>query len=337
MSIEVLKRGLLTTVQDMGRTGYGKYGVSTSGVMDGYAYKLANWLVGNPGSEAVLELTWSGFSLRFLQDSLVSITGADLSPECGGIAVPMWRPVLFREGSELVFRRPVSGSRSYLAISGGIDVPVVMGSRSTYIRAGIGGLNGRALESGDILHAGKSGRTAEFSSVCHQKDAPFQAVRWSAAPRRSYIQANQIVRVTRGRQFADFRSESIDQFYQGVYTVKPESDRMGFRLSGPTLVLEEPKEYLSEGVVSGTVQVPADGQPIILMADRQTLGGYPKIAQVATVDLPRIAQLAPGGSLRFLEITPYESEMLYMQQVQAMRALQCMINCKLKEGFHDED
>ncbi|WP_237391631.1 biotin-dependent carboxyltransferase family protein [Paenibacillus dendrobii] len=330
-----MKKGLLATVQDTGRKGYGKFGISCSGVMDTYAYRLANWLVGNKGDEAVLEITWSGFAVRFLQDAWVSITGADLAPECEGISVPMWRPIFFLEGSELVFKYPRSGCRSYLSILGGIDVPEVMGSRSTYLRAGIGGFNGRALQTGDTIPIVKKA-PYDFPKR-RSDDRPFRAVLWSAAPASTYGRADTLLRVTRGRQYEDFRNEAIERFFDDEYMVKAESDRMGYRLSGPPLTLESPKEYISEGVTAGTIQVPADGQPIILMADRQTLGGYPKIAQVASVDIPWVAQLPPGSRIRFQEISPYESERLFLEQERKMKLLKRMIDYRIKEEFNAAD
>lgn len=203
--------------------------------MDGFAHRVANWLVGNAEGEAALEVTWSGFSVRFRQSMLVSITGADLSPESGGTPVPMWRPVWFRQGSELAFKRPVSGCRAYVAVAGGVDSPQVLGSRSTHLRAGIGGLNGRALQAGDVLHNKDSGRfgSPAASSRDFAEHVFFRAARWSAAPRPGYIRGNQAVRVTRGRQYDDFRAADLRRFFEDSYRVKPESDRMGYRLSGP--------------------------------------------------------------------------------------------------------
>lgn len=335
MSIEVLKPGLLVTVQDLGRTGYGKYGLGRSGAMDGFAHRVANWLVGNAESEAALEVTWSGFSVRFRQSMLVSITGADLSPESGGTPVLMWRPVWFRQGSELAFKRPVSGCRAYVAVAGGVDSPQVLGSRSTHLRAGIGGLNGRALQAGDVLHNKDSGRfgSPAASSRDFAEHVFFRAARWSAAPRPGYIRGNQAVRVTRGRQYDDFRAADLRRFFEDSYRVKPESDRMGYRLSGPRLELRTPREYLSEGVADGTVQVPADGQPIILMADRQTLGGYPKIAQVVSADLPKVAQLSPGDAIRFREVSLDEAEQLYLERERGLRRLKTMIDVRLEGMF----
>ncbi|GIO29300.1 MULTISPECIES: biotin-dependent carboxyltransferase family protein [Paenibacillus] len=333
MSIEVIKRGLLVTVQDLGRTGFGKFGIGKSGAMDKTALRIANWLVGNDGGEAALEVTWSGFSVRFHQNMLVSITGADLSPESGGKPVPMWRPVWFRQGSELTFRRPVSGCRAYLAASGGWDVPEVLGSRSTYLRAGIGGVEGRALQSGDMIHSRRSDRSGSNDDRFpgNGGDEAFRTVRWSAAPRQGYIRPNHLIRVTKGRQYGDFRAEDLCGFFEGSYRVKPESDRMGYRLSGPRLTLRTAREYLSEGVTDGTVQVPPDGQPIILMADRQTLGGYPKIAQVISADLPKIAQLSPGNAIRFREVSLAEAEAAYLAQERGLQLLRKRIGDELKE------
>ncbi|MBE9917579.1 biotin-dependent carboxyltransferase family protein [Paenibacillus donghaensis] len=334
MSMEVVKPGLLTTVQDLGRKGYAKYGIPKTGAMDGYAHRLANWLVGNNACEAALEITWSGFSVRFNRDMLVAITGANMAPECGRIAVPMWRPVWFRAGSELSFKRPVSGCRAYLAAAGGLDVPQVMGSRSTYLRAKVGGLHGRALQAGDMIPV-KFTRHADkplFVGAANSASEVFCAPAWSAAPRDGYGGTDMVVRVTRGREYGDFREEAIQRLIAESYRVQPDSDRMGYRLSGLPLLLETQREYISEGVADGTVQVPADGQPFILMADRQTLGGYPKIAQVISVDLPLVAQLPPGGSIRFREVSIAEAERLYCEAAWELRLLRRMINYKLKEA-----
>lgn len=333
MSIEVIKRGLFVTVQDLGRKGFAKFGIGKSGVMDGFAFRIANWLVGNGAEEAALEVTWSGFSVRFHQNTLVSITGADLSPESGGMPVPMWRPVWFRRGSELTFKRPVTGCRAYVAAAGGLDVPEVLGSRSTYLRGGIGGMDGKALQTGDVIpirQSAQSGSSTKGSPKFEEHEV-FRTVNWSAAPWRSYIRPNPVIRVTKGLQQGDFREEDLRHFYEGSYRVKPESDRMGYRLSGPSLALRSSREYVSEGVTDGTVQVPADGQPIILMADRQTLGGYPKIAQVVTADLPKVAQLSPGDVIRFREISIEEAEGLYLEQEQGLRLLKNRIDERLEE------
>ncbi|MGM1049500.1 MAG: biotin-dependent carboxyltransferase family protein [Bacillota bacterium] len=333
MSITVIKPGLLSTVQDLGRSRYGKYGVSMSGSMDHFSHRTANWLVGNDEREATLELTWSGFTAQFEQDQWIAITGGDFSPAIEGEIVPMWRPVFVRRGSILTFHKPITGCRSYLAVSGGIDVPEVMGSRSTYLRAGIGGFQGRALKSGDVICVKPGGfnkHPIEFDEV-----SPFYSVKWSVPTTLfpSYHD-HPTIRVTCGNQFDDFDMESRKSLYDQTFQVTPQSDRMGYRLSGAPLRLSSVGEYTSEAVSLGTVQVPADGQPIILMADRQTHGGYPKIAQVASIDIPVIVQVPPGSSIRFSEITLKEAETLFIEWSQKIQFLSKMIYMRLKEEFH---
>ncbi|QWU13308.1 antagonist of KipI [Paenibacillus sophorae] len=332
MSIEIHKPGLLATVQDLGRTGYGKYGVIVSGAMDRFAHRTANWLAGNGDGAAALEITLSGFAAEFKQDHWIAITGGNMAPVIDGRAVPMWRPVFAQRGSRLVLKQPVSGCRAYLAVSGGWDVPKVMGSRSTYLRAGIGGFEGRALRAGDELPVGQ-GRLRAPAALTGDDSfyAVSWAVPWSVLP--AYRQ-NPEIRFTRGRQWDDFTHRSRQAFMELSYKVTPQSDRMGYRLSGPSLELESPREYLSEAVALGTVQIPADGQPIVLMADRQTLGGYPKIAQVISADLPVMAQAAPGGHILFREVTLGEAEALYIRQERKLKRLETMIRLKLKEGYH---
>ncbi|WP_106765819.1 biotin-dependent carboxyltransferase family protein [Paenibacillus faecalis] len=332
MSITVIKPGLLSTVQDSGRIGYGKFGVSVSGAMDHISHRTANWLVGNHEDEATLELTWSGFTAEFGQDQWVAITGADFSPAIEGVSVPMWRPVFVRKGSRLTFHKPVSGCRAYLAVAGGMDVPEVMGSRSTYLRAGIGGFHGRALQPGDVLDVRAGGFSAPATRL--NKGDFFYSVKWSI-PAAVFLKDDHqpIIRVIRGNQFDDFDAESRRSLFDQTFQVTSQSDRMGYRLSGSPLRLSTPKEYISEAVTPGTVQVPADGQPIILMADCQTHGGYPKIAQVASVDIPLVAQVPPGGCIRFNEITLQEAEALLIDRSRKLRLLSRMIDIKLKEEY----
>ncbi|OIB02964.1 urea amidolyase [Paenibacillus sp. LC231] len=333
MSITVMKPGLLVTLQDAGRRGYGRYGIITAGAMDHSAYRIANRLVGNEDEKAVLEITWSGFAVEFLRDRWVAITGGDLSPSIEGLKVPMWRPVLIKAGRVLRFQQPVTGCRAYMAVSGGFDVYQVMGSSSTYLRAGIGGYEGRPLKTGDTLHTHPSMLPVVSSERYLDDYGGFLTVKWAVFSPERYPGPGQekVVRVLKGRQYDDFDDSSKHALFGERFTVTPQSDRMGYRLSGPLLQLSHAKEYISEPVALGTVQVPADGQPIILMADRQTLGGYPKIAQVATVDISLIAQLSPGATIRFAGISLAEAEQLYSAHVQEFRMLEAMIKLKLKE------
>ena len=335
MSLAIVKPGLLSTIQDLGRPGYGKLGVIVSGAMDAFAHRAANWLTGNDEAEAAIEITWSGFSVRFEQDMWIALTGGNLGPVMAGMPVPMWRPVFVRSGSVLAFQKPVSGFRAYLAAAGGMDVPVVLNSRSTYMRAGIGGMKGRALAAGDEISIGKSALNPPRSNLLNRCKQPFYAVNWSIPPSLfPEYDESPVIRAIYGNQYHDFDEESRALFFSQTYKVGPQSDRMGYRLIGPKLRLRSEREYVSEAVSLGTVQVPADGQPIILMADRQTHGGYPKIAQVTSIDIPVIAQIPPGASVTFRSVTLAQAEAAYLEWNRKISGLKTMIRFRLKEDFH---
>lgn len=319
MNITVLRPGLLTSIQDRGRRGFQKYGVIVSGVMDDYAHRLANIIVGNEPGEGVLEMSLFGPSLRLEQDSLLAITGGDMEPSINGIPVPMWRPVFVRRGSVLDFKSCRRGCYSYLAVAGGYAIAPVMGSKSTYLRAGIGGFQGRALQEGDILPISTSLPEQACRLMKQLADRllerPFIAADWFVPSAHIPEPSQPIsVRVTRGGQYDLFTPESQAQFFNSLFQVSPQSDRMGCRLAGPGLILCEALEMVSEPVVLGTVQVPPDGNPIVLMADRQTAGGYPCIAQAAAVDAALIAQAGPGDLICFQEISIKEAETLYLER-----------------------
>jgi antagonist of KipI len=314
MSIQVIRPGLLTSIQDLGRFGMQKHGVIVSGSMDSFAHRVANILVGNQESEAVLEITMLGPKLQFKEDSLIAICGGNLSPTIAGQTIPEWRPVFVKKGSLLSFGAVKSGCRAYLAVMGGFDIPDIMDSRSTYLRAGIGGFNGRALKEGDVLHVQTPSDLAVRRIRRLYDKAGTKAVavsEWSVSKEiLPAYQQNPMIRVIRGGQFDWFTVESRERFFKDEFLVTPQSDRMGFRLTGQQLSFSEPQELISEAVTAGTIQVPSEGNPIVLMADRQTTGGYPKIAQVATVDLPIIAQVKPGEKVRFQEIQLEEAQVL---------------------------
>lgn len=301
--IEVLRPGPLSSLQDLGRVGHQQLGVIASGAMDEWAHRVANLLVGNLADEATLEITLMGPSLRFHQSALIAIAGADLAPRIDGQPVPMTTPVLVRAGAQLDFGRRASGCRAYLAVHGGYPVAPVMGSRSTYLRAGFGGFEGRALRKGDLLPLAASaqahgcsrlaGRLAagDAAFVAPARDEFIAPEHPAARPRR--------LRVVEGQQWPRFTEQARATFTAAEFTISHQSDRMGCRLTGPALALQAPLEMISEAVAFGTVQVPPDGQPIVLMADRQTTGGYPKIAAIASVDLPLLAQKVPGETVAF--------------------------------------
>jgi len=289
MTVIVHKAGLLTTVQDRGRFGYQRFGMPVSGAMDTFSLELANLLVGNDPNDACLEATISGPELEFTGATWVAITGADMDPHLNGQGIPMSTAIEVRLGDRLGFRGLKSGCRAYIAFAGGIDTPPVMGSRSTYLRAGIGGFHGRALMPGDELPLGEPMGKPRLKKIPE-----------GLIPEYKH---EQIIRVISGPEAHYFEMAGLRSFLSTEYTVTAQSDRMGYRLSGePIMHKEGMSGIISAGVSAGTIQVPGDGQPIILMADRQTSGGYARIANVITVDLSLLAQMRPGDKLSFKEI-----------------------------------
>jgi antagonist of KipI len=332
MSVRVIRPGLLTSVQDLGRYGYQKHGVIVSGAMDPFAHRIANLLVGNEERAATLEMTVKGPTLEFEREALIAICGADLSPAIEGRPLPLWKPILVQKGQVLQFGPNRFGTRSYLAVAGGWHLPAVMGSRSTYLRAGIGGFQGRALREGDRLPVGPwpnvSHHIAEQLRDQLGSDG-FAAAEWGVtADLLPAYHSTPVIRAMRGNQYDLFTRESREVFFSQPFRVTPRSDRMGYRLDGPTLTMAQPIELISEAVSFGTVQVPAEGNPIVLLADRQTTGGYPKIAQIATVDLPVIAQTKPGDLIRFQEIGREEAERLYLQRERLIRQVKLGIQLR---------
>ena len=315
------KPGLLSTIQDLGRKGYKRYGIISSGSMDQIAHRIANMLVLNDEDDEAMEITMTGPVIQFQNDTMIAITGGHLSPAINEEKVEMYRPILVRAGDILSFGGAKEGIRSYLAVHGGFSVDRVMQSASTYLRAGIGGYKGRALKKGDVLPLKKPISIDEW-------DKP---IKWSAK-RFSHSQDNvqKTIRVIKGLQYDAFTERSQLSFEEMEYTVTPESDRMGYRLDGAKLSLKEQKEFVSEAVSFGTIQVPADGQPIILLADSQTLGGYAKLAQTATVDRSILAQSKPGDRLKFKVIGLNEAQRLLIEQEQELQILKRAIALEME-------
>ncbi|HEY9225190.1 MAG TPA: biotin-dependent carboxyltransferase family protein [Gemmatimonadaceae bacterium] len=314
MTLRIVTGGLQTTVQDLGRVGFQRKGVPVGGAMDRVALRLANILVGNDDNAACLEAALIGPSLRIERDSVIALTGGDLEATLDGDAVPLWRPLWVRAGGTLRFGQPRVGCRAYLAIAGGIDVPTVFGSRSTYLRASFGGCDGRALKAGDLLFA--RGLTPLAQRITNSLRAPDRRVspaRWSVSVgvRPSYAD-DAVVRVVEGAHTRAMTDAAYQALTTATFRVSSTSDRMGYRLEGQELTLREPLELLSEGTTFGTVQLPPGGAPIVLMADAQTTGGYPRIGEVSSVDLPLIAQLKPGDRLRFQLVSIDEAQSLYL-------------------------
>jgi antagonist of KipI len=321
-TVDVLKPGALSTFQDLGRTGYQQLGVPANGVMDECAHRLANWLAGNPASEATLEITLKGPELRFRAPAIAALAGADLSPTLDGLPLSTGEAIAIPAGGVLAFGRAAQGVRAYLAVRGGFALPPVMGSASTFVRGGYGGLHGHALQAGDIiaLRQAADTRSPLFTRLfAPRRKAP-------ALPAGVARSADAPLRVLAGREHAAFGADAQQLFASQGWRISPQSDRMGYRLQAGdksvALRLAQPLELLSEAVCFGTVQVPPDGQPIVLMADRQTTGGYPKIAQVASVDLPRLAQRAPGETVRFEWITLEAAQHLALLRARVFDAME---------------
>ncbi|QCP53807.1 biotin-dependent carboxyltransferase family protein [Trinickia violacea] len=308
MSIEVLKPGALTTFQDLGRTGYQQFGIPVNGVMDERAHRLANLLAGNDPGDATLEITLIGPTLRMLADVTIALCGADLEPMADGEAVPLNEAVPLPTGTELSFGQRRSGVRAYLAVRGGFALEPVMGSCSTFVRGGYGGHRGRPLRKGDVIAVRERGASnAAPPSAASMPTFPNDVIGAPGAP----------LRVIAGREWPLFSADAQCAFANTPYRIGAQSDRMGYRLEGEPLALGTARQMMSEAVGFGTIQVPSDGQPIVLMADRQTTGGYPKIAHVCAVDLPRLAQTMPGESVRFEMIGLDEAQRLLAQQERA--------------------
>ncbi|MDZ5710936.1 biotin-dependent carboxyltransferase family protein [Jeotgalibacillus haloalkalitolerans] len=325
--IKVVEPGLLSSIQDNGRRGHQESGIIISGVMDTFSLRIANMLVGNPEDEAGLEITLTGPTIEFLEDQLIAICGADFSATIDDQPAPLWRPVAVKKGSTLHMKFSKVGCRGVIAVGGGFDIPKVLGSKSTYLRANIGGFKGRSLEKEDIIQSGERSSQSEriFKSVINHP------VKWSVSNAYTHnVYDRSVMRVIPGKQYHDFTEESRNCFFEQDYKISKQSDRMGFRLDGDNLECGLNGDMLSEGVAFGTIQVPADGQPIILLADRQTLGGYPKIGQIASVDLPALIQKKPGEAIRFEEISIQDAQNLFKQREKEWQELKQMINIKLE-------
>jgi biotin-dependent carboxylase-like uncharacterized protein len=308
-SVRVITPGLLTTIQDCGRWGWQSRGVSVAGPMDPYSHRLGNALVCNDSDAAVLEMTLVGPSMEFDDERIVSVTGADFDLTVDGRAAPVSAPFVVPAGAVLRIGARCRGARAYLAIAGGIAVPPVLESRSTHLPSAMGGLDGRPLRPGDRLPLGeKRGRTP-FS--WKKGYGPF-----------SVPDGRATVRILPGPQLDRFASDALDILQSAPYVLDANSNRMGFRLRGPTLRHVGGAEMLSDATPMGAIQVPADGQPIVLMADRQTTGGYPNIATVISADIGLVGQLAPGDSISFVVSTLREAMASLIAQEQTLMALE---------------
>jgi antagonist of KipI len=304
MNLIVKRAGFLTSVQDVGRTGFRQFGVSTSGALDSFALRVANLLVGNDEGAAGLEITLGGLQLRFEDERTVAWCGGEFDVQIGSRALPAGHVAHLQSGDEMKFGRAQIGCRCWLAISGGIDVPIVLDSRSTDLRASFGGHEGRAVRDGDVV------------PLLTQPGSPIPATGISSwtAPHdwASPASRHPNLRFIRGVDWNRFNDTTIQRFTQQEFNVSADSDRMGVRFDGPELKRENETDLISEAVAPGTIQIPPSGKPILLLGDCQTIGGYPKIAHVITVDLGITAQLRAGDRVRFSEVSLRDAHWLLL-------------------------
>jgi len=321
MRIRIIKPGVLSTIQDKGRRMYLSQAVPISGAMDPLSARLANIAVGNNEDAAIIEFTYANASFVAETDLLIAYTGggAILNLSIGN--VPAERPVYIPAGTTVYLNNAGSGCRMYLAVAGGWNVPGVLGSRSTFITAGIGGIEGRALKEGDVLsNTAQLSVTSKNMLQALQTNGP-NYPNWSIGARLFLPEDRTIIRVFSANEYDWFKTASQHLFWTSAYTISNRSNRMGIHLDGALMERKETQELLSTAVTPGTIQVTGNGSMVLLMADCQTTGGYPRIAQVAAVDLPLCGQLKPGDEVFFKEITSHEAEMLYLEQEKQLRLL----------------
>jgi antagonist of KipI len=301
MSLEFIDVSGFATIQDSGRKGWRRFGVPTSGPMDVFAFRAANVLAGNPSDSAVVEIGLGDITLRVLQDCVIAVTGAGYNLSIYLWEFPLWSSFFVRGGWTIRFNKIDAGMWAYLAIAGGIQTQPALGSHSTYLRGAFGGLEGRPLQAGDRISTGRP---------LHALD-PLAARTLPAEARPAYSE-HPIIDIIIGPQTKYFSDQSIKTFLSSEYSISLTSDRMGYRLEGPVLTHRSKTELVSEGLTFGVIQVPANGQPLVMMADCPTTGGYPKIATVTSADLPLLAQCVPNKSkIRFRETTIAKAQRKY--------------------------
>ena len=318
MSISIIKPGLLGTIQDLGRYGYGSLGINCGGAMDRYAAQVANMLVGNNVHEAVMEIHFPGPQVLFEQNALISITGGNFTPTLNDEPLPLWQPLVIRKNTILHFPKLQQGARCYIAIHGGFCIEEWLGSYSTNLKAGAGGYHGRQFEKGDELAAKEN--TIYFGGMMKEgKDVV--ALNWRADIANAYQYPHEILFIE-GNEFANLTEASANEFMQNNFIIHPFSDRMGYRLKGPEIHFENKTELVSTGVSFGTIQLLADGQLIILMADHQTTGGYPRLGHVISAHLPKLSQLRPSDCVQFKKTSVDKAEALFFAQQKELAILQ---------------
>jgi antagonist of KipI len=329
LNIEVIKPGLLSTIQDSGRHGFQHLGVLANGAMDVVAHRIGNLLVGNEQDCATLELTLQGPHLRFHSDALIAITGADMEATVDGIRLPLWRPISVRAGTELHFGFATTGCRAYIAAQGGFAAPLFLRSRSTYLRGALGGHHGRALVRGDrlTLDTCQLPTRSKVAETEHGKSARWPA--WGVSSHQlARLSRPGVIRVLPAGHMERFSAKARSAFLTRPFKLSAQADRMGYRLEGAIIDPPPCFEALSQALAFGSIQVPPDGKPIVLMVDRQPTGGYACIAVVATIDLPQLAQMRPGDGLRFALVDVNEAQRLVLARERLLAAIASSFTAK---------
>ncbi len=313
MGITIESPGIMSTVQDMGRIGYGKYGFGTNGVMDKKSFRMANMLLSNDENEAVIEATLMGPAIRFDEAELFTICGGNFTPTLDGVPIQNYHVYLAKAGSILRLGYAKSGARAYISFAGGLDIPLVMGSRSTNLKCGIGGFEGRMLKAGDRIGF-REPKTYLINMYKRWDDFDF-------------FSSKEIeLRVVEGPQDDRFDDSEEEIFYSNVYEAGNESDRMGFRLDGAPIPCKKGVNIISDAIAEGSIQIPSSGKPIIMMADRQTTGGYAKIGTVISTDIPLLAQSLPGVKIRFKKVSLIQAVRIKKREERFLKRFKRSVN-----------
>ncbi len=323
MSFEVIKAGIADSIQDGGRFGYQHLGINPSGAMDWVAMSVANALVGNDVEEAVIELCFPAASFHFHKSAMIALSGADFSARLNGKAIPLNQPVLVPKGTELKFSKSAQGSFCYLALRGGFELRKWLGSNSTHVKAKVGGVEGRFLKKGDKMKFKKNHSIREI-----------KVLSWGVHVSEFHTGGSSI-RCLTGNEFTWLTRKSQTNFCNGTFTISKQSDRMGYRLKGAVLKQNKKQQLLSTAVTFGTIQLLPNGELIILMADHQTTGGYPRVAHVSSADRSKLVQCRPNDEIGFQFISLEEAERFALDQYKSLKQLQVSCRHKLKEFLHD--
>ena len=333
MSILIIKQGIADSIQDLGRYGSQHLGINPNGAMDAIAAQTANLLVGNDSNNTVIEIHFPSSVILFKEQSLIAVCGADFSPMINDIAIPINTPIIIEKNCVLQFKKPISGARTYLAVKGGFDLPKWLNSFSTNNKANAGGFEGRNLKKHDEIHFRS---VQKYGAVLKQKDC--EILSWHASLKNFYSASN-FIRIIIGSEYDWLTDDAKKLWGSSSFTISNQRDRMGYRMKGENLLLKNDQQLISSGVTKGTVQLLPDGQVIILMADHQTTGGYPKMAHVISADIPKLSQMNPNEKIQFNIIQQQEAEDILFDQYQQILQLQNACNFSLKKfneqyGFH---